>query len=107
MLLYLGCYLSFSLAYWALGHTDPEGHHYIYPPLNYHHPLDAALLVVFVTLVAVPLLTGLLWLWVRGCERIARARVARLRAQASSEQLLLGRGNSQEEEEEEVLKSIA
>lgn len=37
---YLLTYLLFSIVYWLSGGTDPEGDHYIYPPLNYDRPSE-------------------------------------------------------------------
>lgn len=37
---YLLSYLLFSIVYWLSGGTDPEGDHYIYPPLNYDKPSE-------------------------------------------------------------------
>jgi hypothetical protein len=52
-LLYLLAYLSFSLLYWALGGTNAQGQHYIYPPLNYGEKpalASGAVLVTFLLL---------------------------------------------------------
>ena len=32
------CYLIFSVVYWAVGGTDPEGHHWIYPMVDWDRP---------------------------------------------------------------------
>ena len=34
-------YLIFSLVYWAVGGTDPEGHHWIYPMVDWEKPSRA------------------------------------------------------------------
>ena len=33
-----GCYLLFSVLYWALGGTDPAGHPWIYPMVDWGNP---------------------------------------------------------------------
>ena len=62
---YLVAYLLFSIVYWLSGGTDPEGDHYIYPPLNYKHPSEAAGLVVVVVVIVVPLVHILLYVYSR------------------------------------------
>ena len=62
---YLVAYLLFSIVYWLSGGTDPEGDHYIYPPLNYKHPSEAAGLVVVVVVIVVPLVHILLYVYNR------------------------------------------
>ena len=32
------CYLLFSVGYWAVGGTDPAGHHWIYPMVDWDRP---------------------------------------------------------------------
>ncbi len=51
---YLLSYLLFSLLYWAAGGTDPEGDHYIYPPLNYDKPSKAVALILLVVGLVLP-----------------------------------------------------
>ena len=36
--LFGSCYLIFSVVYWAVGGTDPEGHHWIYPMVDWDRP---------------------------------------------------------------------
>jgi hypothetical protein len=60
---YLVTYLLFSVIYWAVGDTDPWGHPYIYPPLDYRHPAVVAALVVGVVVVVLPVVCLLLWRW--------------------------------------------
>jgi hypothetical protein len=62
---YLVTYLLFSIVYWLAGGTDPEGDHYIYPPLNYEHPSDAAALVLAVVFIVLPMIHSLLYLYNR------------------------------------------
>ena len=62
---YLVTYLLFSIVYWLSGGTDPEGDHYIYPPLNYKHPGEAAGLVVVVVVVVVPAVHIMLYVYNR------------------------------------------
>ena len=62
---YLLAYLVFSIVYWMSGGTDPEGDDYIYPPLNYDHPADAAGLVLVVIFVVLPAIHFLLYLYNR------------------------------------------
>lgn len=51
---YLLTYLLFSIIYWLDGGTDPAGDHYIYPPLDYDKPSEAAGLVLLVVGVVLP-----------------------------------------------------
>lgn len=62
---YLVSYLLFSIVYWIFGGTDPEGDHYIYPPLDYDHPSEAVGLVLIVVFLVLPLVHFLLYLYNR------------------------------------------
>jgi hypothetical protein len=62
---YLLAYLLFSLVYWAVGGTDPEGDHYIYPPLNYDKPSEAVGLILLVVGVVLPVIHLSLYLYNR------------------------------------------
>ena len=67
--LFLTCYIVFTVVWWAAGGTDAEGHHYIYPVLDYDQPVEAALLILLTIFVVLPSLHSLLWLYVRGLNQ--------------------------------------
>lgn len=77
-------YLFFSIVYWSAGATDPDGNHYIYPPLNYHHPWQVAGLIIFIILVLLPAMQLALFAWARLFERAALRRLAKLRRHQES-----------------------
>lgn len=61
---YLVTYLLFSVIYYAIGATDPWGHHYIYGPLDYGgNPIGALVLILVLIAVVFPLLQLGFWRW--------------------------------------------
>lgn len=68
---YLSQYLLFTFLYWRLGGTGPWGDHYIYEPMDFSgHPVRAALLVLALALVVLPMLHVMIWGWCRLWEKV-------------------------------------